>query len=222
MSSDRERVETASSEGGNAAPAVSRGGLGTIVFFLILAAGVGLLSFVILVRPAWLGRGDNLSSLPKLESLELTPVLAEDKPVFLSDVDGKVVLINFWGTWCPPCVHEFPDILALEQEYRERTDFKVLAVSCGKDADEAKDMPKVRVATQAFLEHRFVKMPVYLDPDQKTRTAVLEVAAQRVLNLQYLPVTLLLDREQRIHRVWVGATSKAEFAEEIERLLNEK
>ncbi len=223
MSSDREHVDTPFSEGGTAAPATKGGGFATIVFFLILAAGVGLLSFVVLVQPAWLGNGDqDLASYPKLGSLSLTPVLSKDQAVSLADLDGKVVLVNFWGTWCGPCVHEFPDILALAQEYRDRADFKVLAVSCGRGVDDAKNIPEVQVLTQAFLEHRFVEMPVYLDPDQKTRTAVLEVAAQRVLNFQYMPVTLLLDREQRIQVVWVGARSKADFAGEIERLLNEK
>jgi thiol-disulfide isomerase/thioredoxin len=218
MSSDREHVNTPSSTEATVAPAAS-GGWGAIAFFLILAAGVGILSFVVLVRPDWLRSSD---VGPPLPSLSLTPVLSRDEPVSLADVEGKVVLLNFWGTWCPPCVREFPDILALHQEYRDRPDFKVLAVSCGRGADDARDIPQIRVVTQAFLEHRFVEMPVYLDPDQKTRAAVMDVAAQRVLNFQAMPVTLLVDREHQIRVVWVGAQTKEVFSKEIERLLNER
>jgi thiol-disulfide isomerase/thioredoxin len=191
-----------------------------IAFFLILAAGVAG-AFVFYVRPAWLGGGPDLDAYPKLGSLSLTPVSSKDDPLSLADLEGKAVLLNFWGTWCPPCVHEFPDVLALAKEYQQRDDFRVLAVSCGQGFDDAKGIDEVRVATQAFLEQRFVEMPVYLDPDENTRNAIREVAAQRVMQMQAFPTTLLLDREHHIRVVWVGAQSKEVFAKQIEKLLNE-
>src|SRR5262249_22309983 len=129
MSSEQEQMGAQSAE--NVGRPGRSDSAGTIVFFLILAAAVGLLSYVFLVRPAWLGDKEDLDNCPKLGTLSLTPVLAKDQPLTLDDLKGKVVLLNFWGTWCPPCVHEFPDILSLQQEHRERTDFKVVAVSCG-------------------------------------------------------------------------------------------
>ncbi len=218
MSSDPDHIDAQSLEAGAPPAGQSRA---TIIFFLILAAAVGLLSLVILLKPDWLRGGGDLDTYPQLGSLSLTPVRSQDSAITLADLEGKAVLLNFWGTWCPPCVHEFPDILALENEYRERTDFKVLAVSCGRGSDDANEVATVRVDTQAFLERRFVDMPVYVDPDQKTRSAIAEVASQRVLNFQYMPVTLLLDREHRMRAFWVGAQTKAEFAAEIKKVLSE-
>src|SRR5262245_38493564 len=148
MSSDHDHADAQSPPAGPA-PAPSSG-RATIVFFLILAAGVGLLSLLILLKPGWLKR-DDLDSYPQLGSLTLTPVRDEDSALTLADLEGKALLLNFWGTWCPPCVHEFPDILALEQQYHDRTDFRVLAVSCGRGSDDANEIASVRVDTRAFL-----------------------------------------------------------------------
>jgi thiol-disulfide isomerase/thioredoxin len=221
MSSDQNRVDAQAGAEGSA-PRASGGGLASLAFFLILAAGLGFLAFALLVRPGWLDGSDDLESYPKLGSLSLSPLAANETKLSLADLKGQIVLLNFWGTWCPPCVEEFPHVRELHEEYRDRTDVKVLAVSCGRGADDAKDIGHLRVDTQAFLEHRFVEMPVYLDPDQKTRTAVLEAAAQRVLNLQMMPTTLLLDREHRIRVVWIGAKTKRDFASQIDRLLAEE
>ena len=44
----------------------------------------------------------------------------EGKPVKLSDFKGKVILLNFWATWCPPCRDEIPDLVSLQQQYGPR------------------------------------------------------------------------------------------------------
>jgi thiol-disulfide isomerase/thioredoxin len=223
MSSDHEQADVRSSGENKPTPATRSGGTGTLLFFLILAVGVGLLTLLVWFAPTWFGE-DDLESYPTLGSLSLTPVLPKDGDVSLADLKGKVVLVNFWGTWCPPCVAEFPDIVALEKEYRDRDDFRVLAVSCGRGADAAPEMDELREYTQAFIERRFVEMPVYLDPDQKTRNAVLEVVPPRMLQSEggmNMPTTLLLDREHRIRVVWVGAQKKEAFAKKIKKLLDE-
>ncbi len=217
MSADDDHVDAQPPAGGT--PPAQGSGRATLLFFLILAAGVALLSVLVLTKPEWLRSGD---SYPQLGSLSLTPVRAEDSPLTLADLEGKALFLNFWGTWCPPCVHEFPDIVALEQEYRDRTDFKVLAVSCGRGSDGADEIASVRVETQAFLERWFADMPVYLDPDQKTRSAIAEVASQRVRNFEAVPITVLLDRQHRMRWFWIGAQKKAAFEEGIKEVLAER
>ncbi len=78
-------------------------------------------------------------------------------PVRLSDFRGKVLLLNFWATWCPPCVKEMPSMEALYQKFKGRN-FVVLAISL----DE-----KGAAAVKPFLRKLKLTFPVALDPDSK-------------------------------------------------------
>ena len=69
----------------------------------------------------------------KLPQLELKPLTGDGRPVSLEDLKGRVTLIDFWGTWCPPCAEELPHIAALATRFSGQLDFQVLAVSCGPD-----------------------------------------------------------------------------------------
>jgi len=77
----------------------------------------------------------------------------DGKTVSLADYRGKVVLVHFWATWCPPCVEEIPTIERFYQQVMG-TDIEVLAVSVDESAD----------ALKAFLEKSKVHFPVLRDP----------------------------------------------------------
>lgn len=59
----------------------------------------------------------------------------DDEKIKLSDYRGKVVLLNFWATWCPPCVREMPSMERLHQQVNA-ADFKVIAINQMEDADQ--------------------------------------------------------------------------------------
>jgi peroxiredoxin len=75
----------------------------------------------------------------------------------LADYRGKVVLVHFWATWCPPCVEELPTLELFSQQVHG-TDIEVLAVSVDESAD----------ALKTFLEKTKVHFPVLRDPGGKT------------------------------------------------------
>ncbi len=95
--------------------------------------------------------------------------------VNLSDLRGKVVMIHFWATWCPPCVEEIPMLASLNQQLTG-TDFAMLAISV--DEGGAPDVG-------SFLQKTGLSVPVLLDPDRAT--------ASRYGTFKF-PETYILDR----------------------------
>ncbi len=187
------------------------GNSGFWFMLLLMLVGGGLLIWFV-VRPLALDVG---GSEAPLATLELQPLTRGSSDVTLADLKGKVALVNFWGTWCPPCRHEFPDIEALEQKYRSNEEVRVLAVSCSGGGHE--DLQQLRSTTQAFLDKHNSNMPNYADPDQVTRTAVRDA-----IGFRGYPTTVLIDRTGKIRDHWVGATSGAVMEKAIENVLAEK
>lgn len=146
----------------------------------------------------------------RLPRLELQPLIGDAQPVTLPDLAGKVVLVNLWGTWCPPCRIEFPHIAALEQKFRDHPDFKLLAVSCSQGLPE--NVTWLRADTSAFLQQQGIETTIYADPDGVTRRAYDEVGG-----LEGFPTTFLLDRQGIIRNVWIGYYSGTE--RQMERMV---
>lgn len=101
----------------------------TLVAGLMMTAVFGV-ALAIKLRPqlALLGIG---SPAPSFEAVDLRA----GKPVTLADYRGKVVLLNVWATWCPPCIQEMPSMERLHRQFAG-TDFIVLGVSIDEDPPE--------------------------------------------------------------------------------------
>ena len=141
-------------------PALLLLGLVTIVYVLASAAG-------------WGGLQSNVKSLAvgdmeKLIVLDPAPVQPvgsfadiDGNPVSLADFRGKVVVVNLWATWCPPCVEEMPTLAAL-QTARGGEDFVVLAVSVDQVADRDFAISELRKLSGGVLN--FYHDPNYVLP----------------------------------------------------------
>ncbi len=118
----------------------------------------------------------------------------EGHTVRLSELRGKkVVLINFWATWCPPCRLEMPTMQHIYSEYKERG-FEILAVNIEPDAQQE---------IRDFVKELRLTFPILLDPDMKV---------SRKYHLIGLPVSILIDRQGIVRAKDVGYhdwTSKA-------------
>ena len=119
-----------------------------------------------------------LPSLPRAPEFSLRD--ADGKSHRLSQHRGKVVLINFWATWCPPCRHEMPSMQRAWDRLRGE-DFMVLAVNVGEDEDT--------VFAFSFATGVTLDFPILLDRDS---------AAIKAWPVRALPTSFILDREGRI------------------------
>ena len=95
----------------------------------------------------------------------------------LTDYKGKVVLLNFWATWCAPCREEMPSLDALQSEMGGE-DFQVVPVATGRNAPDRIDA--------FYAETGLQNLPVLLDPRQQLA---------RAMGVVGLPVTVLIDRD---------------------------
>lgn len=110
----------------------------------------------------------------------------------LSSYHGKVVLVNFWATWCEPCRQELPSIQRLREKLAGKP-FVVFAVNV--------DEPEARIRT--FLKQTNLNVPVLVDADKK---------ATRSWDVRVLPVTFILDKHGRVRYRLVGDLDWADAA----------
>src|SRR5258706_2551734 len=78
------------------------------------------------------------------------------RPIRLADLRGKVVVVNFWATWCPPCIEEMPSLDRFARTYASRG-VEVVAISVDEDAKAYRD----------FLQTRSLSLRTVRDPDKK-------------------------------------------------------
>ena len=125
---------------------------------------------------------------------------ADGRTVRLSDYRGKVVLVNFWATWCGPCKIEIPWFMELEQENKDRG-FAVLGVAMDEGGWDA---------IKPFLAELRVNYRTLLGTD---------MVAQQFGGVEALPTTFVIDREGRIASTHVGLVNKSDYENDIEALL---
>jgi thiol-disulfide isomerase/thioredoxin len=121
--------------------------------------------------------------------------------VNLASFKGKVILLNFWATWCGPCKLEIPDLVALQDEYRD--DLVVLGFSVDDTAEQIKPYA---------AEYR-MNYPVLVGLGH-------ENVQEAYGPLFGIPVTVLIDREGRVAKKMSGIRSKEQFEREIKAVLD--
>ncbi len=131
----------------------------------------------------------NLSNTPQAPAIEF--VDKNGKKATLADFKGKTVLLNFWATWCPPCIREMPALNELGKEFKN-SNFVVVAIATGRQGRENPDK---------FLEKRELNDIIsYHDPGQEFL---------KLFNMNTLPVSFIIDEEGLMQGGVVGMTEWA-------------
>jgi len=121
----------------------------------------------------------------------------------LSDYRGKVVLLNFWATWCPPCRAELPHLASIYREYKDRG-FEIVGISLGEELSHVR----------SFLEGKGVSYRVLVDKEGNSpKTVVGDV-------IRGIPTSYLIDRDGKILKRYLGYPGDAVIRKDIEGLIS--
>lgn len=122
----------------------------------------------------------------------------DGKEVSLNDFKGTVILVNFWATWCGPCIHEMPALEKLFQNYKEDVQVLGLTIASKKEQVPGK------------VKETGVTYPILLDADKV-------VADYGSFNS--IPQTFIIDREGNIVKQITGARDYETFEAEVRKLI---
>lgn len=172
-------------------------GLIILVLLVIWASGcgveteieeIGQLKEVIITEKEWGDAPD--FTLPDLEGNSLT----------LSDFKGRVIILNFWATWCPPCRKEIPDFVELYEKYKDEG---LLIIGVNLDRGDSRTVKQ-------FSKNYKINYPIVLGNVNVT---------QDYGGIRGIPTTFVIDRKGNIKKKYVGYRPKATFEEAVKRLL---
>ncbi len=178
----------------------------TPLFFTLLTAGVFLVGAALI---PWLVHGQEtaLDSAgiihpPVVTNQAIPPLILTDlqgNSVSLGKIHAKVVLVNNWATWCPPCQTEMPELQAYYQAHVNQG-LVLIAIESGEPAD---------VVTK-FVQQHGLTFPVWLDP---------HAAALDSFHNWYLPSSYVVDRQGTIRLSWTGPINHATLENYVTPLL---
>ena len=119
--------------------------------------------------------------------------------VSLEELRGRPVMLNFWATWCSPCIGEMPHIQAAYEEYA--ADLVILAIYIGDSQSQVED----------FMQQNKLSFPVMLDED---------AGVAEMYNVRGIPTTVFIDRDGVIRVMKVGAySSKAAIERDLSKII---
>ena len=142
----------------------------------------------------------SLTGQPKARAADFTLLTPGGEAVRLADLRGKVVLLNFWATWCPPCKAEMPDMQSLHEQYGGAQGLVILGIDFQEDA----------ATVDAFVREHGLTFPIVLDPTGEV--------TQDLYHVRPLPTSMIFDREGVIRDVWNGHIVKAAMLARLQRV----
>ncbi len=134
-------------------------------------------------------------------SPELNLLSLDGTPVALSDYRGKVVLVNLWATWCPPCRAEMPALQSFYDKYKANG-FELIGIN----QEETKDV------VEPFVQEFGLSFPIWLDEYYQ---------AQRGFNTMNLPSSYVIDRNGRVRLTWIGKISETNLENYVPKIIME-
>ena len=165
-----------------------------------LAIGLCLSLLLLLLTLGACANGSEAQDAHVAPNISVTDV--NGNTVSLSDYRGKPVVVNFWATWCPPCVGELPHIDKAVKTYGDRVTFLMVNV----DSDRLEDI----AIAKAFMRENGFSFPIYFDLGQQ---------ASYTYGVSSIPMTVWIDERGCLENVAVGMLSEEYLTYYIEQML---
>jgi cytochrome c biogenesis protein CcmG/thiol:disulfide interchange protein DsbE len=125
----------------------------------------------------------------------------DGKKLKLSDFKGKVVILDFWATWCPPCRRGIPDLVDLKKKYGKK-EFEIIGISV--------DAPQTKGDVVPFVKEYGINYPVVYGN---------EAVGINYGGIQSIPTSFVVDKQGKIVASYVGLRPKEVYEEHIKKLL---
>ncbi|MGV3486324.1 MAG: TlpA family protein disulfide reductase [Planctomycetaceae bacterium] len=198
---------------------------------MAIIAIVALTVLVVLIRPR-----ESVNHLavgkpaPELDLVELISDSQPDAAAETNETDQalvslkgkpparKVTVLHFWGTWCPPCMAEYPELVAMLNRKKSDENLQFVSVSC--EAGPGETLAGIRSQTRRFYQKIDAgDLLTYVDAYGNTRRRVAEALDEQSM---VYPTTLVIGPDQRIAGVWQGYSeaSLAQMESMIDQLLS--
>ncbi len=170
--------------------------------WLAVISGVSALLVALLLVPVWRGPSDGArGSLVGRPAPELDAVALDGRRWTLADADGRLVWVNFWATWCPPCRTEMPAMERIAERHRDR--LLVVGVDFGEEQSAVED----------FVARYGITYPILLDPRLEN--------FYRWSPQFGLPRHYFVDDDGTVVAEFPGELPPEEMADTVEELLDE-
>lgn len=177
-----------------------------------LPYGLAALAALLVLLAAWAGRDKFAPLGPGSVAPDFTALARDGQEMHLGDRQDKVILVNIWATWCPPCLEEMPSMQRL-WESLEDDDFEILAVSVDARLGEVDTVGRPGGDVWAFADSLGLTFTILHDPSGRI---------QRTYQTTGVPESFLIGRDGTIYKKVIGAMEwdAGENQELIERLLD--
>jgi thiol-disulfide isomerase/thioredoxin len=150
--------------------------------------------------------GVNQTKAPveKTESADIAPnfdlTSTNGKNVKLSDYRGKVVIVDFWATWCPPCRKGIPDLIELQKEFKDN----LVVIGVSLDQDTKSDVVP-------FMKKYGINYPIVYGNDQ----VIMDYGS-----INAIPTSFVIDKTGKIVDKHIGLVPKSEYVDKIKEILS--
>jgi cytochrome c biogenesis protein CcmG, thiol:disulfide interchange protein DsbE len=174
-----------------------------LLAFLAIALLVLVLRNVAVPERSVTAQGAEAAALTAKPAPDFTLEALDGSQVSLSQYRGQVVLVNFWATWCPPCVREMPSLVRVYEQYKGQG-FVILGINTTYQDDRAK--------VAQFARDNSMGFPVLLVTDPEATAAY---------GSRLMPTSYLIDRNGKIVYTRVGQVDEQNLSERVAALLDE-
>jgi len=182
-----------------------------LISLMLMGAGLilfGVVALVILPKPIptpepqkEVNNNQNAPAQLNITAPKLDLVDLNGEEVSLEDYLGKVILVNNWATWCPPCREEMPTLEAYYQTHKGQG-FVLIGIEAGEPAEEVAE----------FIDQYKISFPIWLDPENRAISGFRNMA---------LPSSYVINPEGSIVLGWTGAVTQESLEKYVTPLLKE-